>query len=215
MLFSTDRRTADARTDRVTAVQAEVSERTRIVDATYQCLAARPGGISVTDILTAAGLSTRAFYRHFESKDSLLLALFRQDGERVFAELRAATAAAGSPREAMEAWIRGFLELTAHTRRRRRVTLLNSPEVVRAEGYPAEHARVMTEHEAAIAEILREGHADGSFPAAKPETDARLILAVVSEAFTDRMSRPTAISAAKAAELVTDFAFRALGAEPS
>ncbi|WP_412519786.1 TetR/AcrR family transcriptional regulator [Actinomadura madurae] len=195
-------------------MEAEASERARIVDAAYRCLAARPGGISVTDILTAAGLSTRAFYRHFESKDSLLLALYRQDGERVDAELRAATAAAGSPREAMQTWIRGFLELTAHSGRRRRVTLLNSPEVVRAEGYPAEHTRVMAEHKATIAQILREGHADGSFPAAEPETDARLILAVVSGAFTDRMSRPTTMSATKAAELVTDFVFRALGAEP-
>ena len=34
-------------------------------------------GASVQDILDRAGLSTRAFYRQFQSKDDLLLAMFR------------------------------------------------------------------------------------------------------------------------------------------
>ena len=32
-------------------------------------------------ILERAGLSTRAFYRHFQSKDELFLALLRQEGD--------------------------------------------------------------------------------------------------------------------------------------
>ena len=191
---------------------AEVPERTRIMDAAYRRLTAHDGGVSVTDILTTAGLSTRAFYRHFESKDSLLLAMYRQDGERVLAELRRAAAAAGSPRAALHAWIDGLITLTAHSRRRRRVTLMTSPELMRAEGFTAERAHVMAGHQAAIAEIVRDGLRDGSFPAAKPDADARSILAVLIEAFTEQMTRGATVSAATAVDEVTDFAFRALGA---
>ena len=38
---------------------------------------------TVQDILDEAGLSTRAFYRHFGSKDDLFHALFRREAELV------------------------------------------------------------------------------------------------------------------------------------
>src|SRR4051812_20043747 len=47
-------------------------------------------GLTVADVLGESGLSTRAFYRHFESKDALLLALFDADQEAVRARLDAA-----------------------------------------------------------------------------------------------------------------------------
>ena len=36
---------------------------------------------AVADILAEADLSTRSFYRHFESKDQLLCALYRREAE--------------------------------------------------------------------------------------------------------------------------------------
>ena len=43
---------------------------------------------SVADILREANLSTRSFYRHFESKDQLLCALYRHEAENAAAEGR-------------------------------------------------------------------------------------------------------------------------------
>ena len=75
----------------------ESAERERIIKAAYRCLAETSGGgASVGDILKAAGLSTRAFYRHFGSKDDLLLAMFRRDSERLLAELQGAAARAAN-----------------------------------------------------------------------------------------------------------------------
>ena len=53
-------------------------ERSRLMDAALHVMR-RNGfqGASVQDILDYAGLSTRAFYRQFRSKDDLLLAMFR------------------------------------------------------------------------------------------------------------------------------------------
>ena len=53
-----------------------VDDRQGIIDAAYGCLSEpHSGPISVAAILERAGLSTRAFYRHFASKDELFLAM--------------------------------------------------------------------------------------------------------------------------------------------
>ena len=184
------------------------------MEAAYRCLADTDGGgLSVTGVLTAAGLSTRAFYRHFDSKDALLLAMFRRDSDRVHAELTAAADAAPTPPEALRAWIRGFLSLPCDTRERRRVLVMSCGELMRTAGYAAERARATEAHHAAIAAILERGRTDGTLPWADPDPDARTITAALSAAFQERMAAaPAPTGADDAAAQVTDFALRALGA---
>jgi AcrR family transcriptional regulator len=185
----------------------------RIFDAAYRCLAEADGApVSITEILTAAGLSTRAFYRHFESKDALFLAMFRRDGIRVMTELRSLASASGGPAEALGALIEGMLGITADDRRRKRVLALSSGEATRARGYAEERARALAEQEELVVEILRAGQADGSFPWTDPEPDARSIRAVLGQAFEDQMTGAARDSAATVAAQITGFALRALGA---
>src|ERR1700753_3383937 len=54
---------------------------------------------AVADILREADLSTRSFYRHFESKDQLLCALFRREADAAADRLEARVDAAASPGE--------------------------------------------------------------------------------------------------------------------
>ena len=201
------------------SVTADTGERSRIIEAAYRCLVdSGGGGLSVTGVLNAAGLSTRAFYRHFDSKDALLLAMFRRDSDRVHAELTAAAEAAPTPPEALRAWIFGFLSLTADSRRRRRVLVMSCGELMGTAGYAAERALMSAAHHTAVAAILERGRADGTLPWADPDADARTITAALSAAFQERMAQCPAdgaaedSTAARAAEQVTDFAFRALGA---
>ncbi|HEX7095628.1 MAG TPA: helix-turn-helix domain-containing protein [Acidimicrobiales bacterium] len=65
---------------------AYAAEVQRLVDATYRVIE-RTGSVdpTVRDILREAGLSTQAFYRHFRSKDELLLVLL-DDGRRRLVE---------------------------------------------------------------------------------------------------------------------------------
>src|SRR5271154_7613498 len=58
---------------------------------------------AVADILREADLSTRSFYRHFESKDQLLCALFRREADAAAARLRAKVDAVDTPRAALHA----------------------------------------------------------------------------------------------------------------
>jgi AcrR family transcriptional regulator len=63
----------------------------------------------VADIVREAGLSNQAFYRHFTSKDVLLLAVLT-DGQRQLIEyLRHRVARASDPREQVRRWIDGIM----------------------------------------------------------------------------------------------------------
>src|ERR1700691_6561576 len=66
---------------------------------------------AVADILREADLSTRSFYRHFESKDQLLCALCRREAERASARLAAKVEAGEDPRAALDAWVDEILSL--------------------------------------------------------------------------------------------------------
>ena len=192
---------------------SQAPERARIMEAAYRILATRGGAISVADVLSEADLSTRAFYRHFDSKDGLLLAMFRRDAERVLDELQTAAADAPDAQAALHGWIHGLLKLTAEPRRRQRAVVLDSDEVTRAKGHRAERARYEAAHDAALAQILHRGRRDGSFPWAKPATDAAFIRAALDHAVNGQLAQQSAVGAEEAAQVLTEFARRALGAE--
>jgi AcrR family transcriptional regulator len=68
-------------------------------------------GLSVAAVLDRAELSTRAFYRHFESKDQLVAAVFREVTRNEVLRLRTKMAAAATPAAAVAAWIEGRLDV--------------------------------------------------------------------------------------------------------
>jgi AcrR family transcriptional regulator len=135
---------------------------------------------AVSDVLVEAGVSTRAFYRHFDTKDALVLALFRRDAEAVGRLLQEATDAAESPLDALDAWIDGFLDLFYEPRRARRTALFAAAAVRRAEGYHEEMARTQDLLRAPLIDVLRRGQASGVLRSAESDHDARTILAIAS-----------------------------------
>jgi AcrR family transcriptional regulator len=67
------------------------STRTRLLEATGRALArSGPRKLSLTDIAALAGVSRPTLYRHFASKEELLLALAAHEKQRFEAELAAA-----------------------------------------------------------------------------------------------------------------------------
>ena len=168
--------------------------------------------MSVAAILDAANLSTRAFYRHFASKDELFLAMLKRDSDAVTRRMRRiADDTAEGPVSQLKAWIDLLLGLAYHPRRRAHVVVLDSDEVRVAKGYREASAKLRADREQILADILRRGCADGSFPLAEPDGDAGAIHAVVDRAFAAPMlgfgpDRELLV------KYVLDFALRALGA---
>lgn len=69
------------------------------------------GGLSVAAVLERAQLSTRAFYRHFDSKDQLVAEVFLDMARVETRRLRKKMAKSADPVEAVAAWIDGRLDL--------------------------------------------------------------------------------------------------------
>jgi AcrR family transcriptional regulator len=188
-------------------------ERADIIDAAYACLSSpHHGPVSVAAILDAANLSTRAFYRHFASKDELFLAMLKRDSDAVTRRMRRiADDTAQSPVDQLKAWIDFLLGLAYNPRRRAHIVVLDSDEVRVAKGYRDASAKLRADREKILADILRRGVDDGSFPLAEPDRDAAAIHAVVDRAFAGPF-----LGVGPGRELlvtyVLDFALRALGA---
>jgi AcrR family transcriptional regulator len=68
-------------------------------------------GLSIATVLDRAQLSTRAFYRHFESKDQLVAAVFLDMARVEMRRLKRKMARSGGPVQAVAAWIDGRLDL--------------------------------------------------------------------------------------------------------
>ena len=194
-------------------IRLAADERADIIDAAYSCLSSpHEGPVSVAAILAAAGLSTRAFYRHFTSKDELFLAMLKRDSDAVAGRLRRLSEdTAGGPAAQLRAWIDHFLGLAYHPRRRAHVVVLDSDEVRVAKGYREASAELRADREEILADILRHGRDDGSFPLAVPERDAAAIHAVVDRAFAAPLLG-LGLEQELLVGYVLDFALRALGA---
>jgi AcrR family transcriptional regulator len=67
--------------------------------------------LGVAQVLDRAGLGTRAFYRHFQSKDELVAAVFLDMARVEARRLRKRMVATSDPVDAVVAWIDGRLDL--------------------------------------------------------------------------------------------------------
>lgn len=188
-------------------------DRDDIIDAAYSCLSEpHRGHVSVGAILQRAGVSSRAFYRHFASKDELFLAMLRQETDALANRLdRIAAEAAGSPADQLAAWVREMFNLIYDPQSRLHLSIIDSEEVRAAKGYRETRERAHADRERSLVLILRRGRDDGSFPLTDPEADAVSISAVVSRIMLSQTPDDEhALQRAQAR--ILDFALRALGA---
>jgi AcrR family transcriptional regulator len=156
-------------------------------------------------------MSTRSFYRHFQSKYQPLCALYRHEAEQVAERLTARVSAAASPLAALDTWIEEIMSLGYHRRKAARVAVLGSPGAMRAEGYADESKRAMELLIAPLEAVLADGLHDGTFPLADPATDAPLVQSVVWTAAGLNPFREPVREQAEAFRTAQSFCRRALG----
>lgn len=189
----------------------DAGERRAIIRAAFACLAEpHTGAVPIAVILARAGVSTRAFYRHFESKDALFVAMQECSGRVLGHGLdQIADDTDGAPADQLAQWIQVSFDAIRDARLHGRAIVLDLEEVRSAKGYQSGQAKWRRDRERSLAGLLRRGRDDGSFPLTRPEWDAAAIRAVIS----DELSRLSADGDWECATAATvDFALRAVGA---
>jgi AcrR family transcriptional regulator len=198
----------------IRAVQpvGDADERGRIIGAAYACLSApHSGPVPIAAILERAGVSTRAFYRHFESKDALFIAMLQHESDALVARMaRIPETTSGGPVAELRSWIGLMFALADDPRRATKMDVLDSDEVRVAKGYREVRDRIRSDRERSLIDILDRGMRDGTFPATEPSADAAAISGAVSRVLAG-MALPEAPSSDQAIAAVMSFALRALG----
>jgi AcrR family transcriptional regulator len=145
-----------------------LDDRQTLIDAGLVVLRGRGAeSFTVNEVLAEAGLSTRAFYRHFASKEALVLAIYEQDSRRSSARLRDRMTASGSIRGALEVWIDETLALGFAPSRARRTRPLAREGLHLQAQFPREFAKIVAGIIDPLVAVLR------LVPTPDPERDAR------------------------------------------
>jgi AcrR family transcriptional regulator len=189
------------------------AERDLILMAALEVLRRNAGEeATVADILEEAGLSTRAFYRHFETKEDVIRSLFERDAESFGAHLRRRVEAADNPNDALGVWVNEMLGLAYDRRRAERVSALSSPMVLRVVAGTAAQQLGSDLLGQPLRSVLVEGQAGGWFSDAHPELDTRTIRAITAEATNWARTGVVRLTRREAAEHILRFSRAALGA---
>lgn len=158
------------------------SERDAIMRAAYRLISqdstSGAATTSIENILRVAGVNRRIFYRHFSSKDDLIIAMQEWAGDLIQADLQKAVADTDTPAAAVAAWIEGYLSIGWQEARFRDALAFMSSEVTGAPGIAAALEITYARHREILTAALAEGLADGSLPNARPELDSFAIHAV-------------------------------------
>jgi AcrR family transcriptional regulator len=191
--------------------QGSVDEVEHLLAAAQTLLAAGGyEGLRVDDVLEQAGLSTRAFYRHFRGKSELFLALFDREAALAGERLRRKVTTARTPAEKVEAWVGATLALAYDARLARRTRVFLVERQVIASEFPDDVARCIRLQLAPLEDAIEEGRAAAVFPGADPERDALAIHHLCSGLMTDRLLGTGTMGRDGALALATRFALSTL-----
>jgi AcrR family transcriptional regulator len=170
-------------------------------------------GLSIATVLDRARVSTRAFYRHFASKDQLMSAVFLELARTEKRRLRRKMDATANPVEAVAAWVDGRLDLAfneniksdlRHLSLEAQSQMFVSPELIQ----PA-YAEML----APLIDQLQRGLKQGVFHDVNPISEAHAIHGVVW-ASTERQWATGDCARGDVRERALRFCLRGLGVAP-
>jgi AcrR family transcriptional regulator len=170
-------------------------------------------GLSIAVVLDRSELSTRAFYRHFESKDQLVAEIFLDMARAEKRRLRRKMAKATNPVEAVAAWIDGRLDLAFDETTKSDLRGLSLEAQSQMFASPGLIQPAYAEMLKPLVEQLHHGLVDGVFHNIDPATDAQSIQGVVWTS-TERQWATGDCERADVRQRTLRFCLRGLGVTP-
>ena len=187
-------------------------ERERLLTAAMQVLE-RSGwwGFKVESVLKQANLSTRSFYRHFEKKTDLLLALLEVELNGAAVALGKRTAAADSPADKVRTYIAATIDMAYREDLVKPSSLFASHWRELLPEYPEAINRCTERLIAPLAGAIEAGVANGDFTSADALADARAIFYLVAGITADQATLGGATPREEIEHMVLPFIGRAIG----
>jgi len=177
----------------------------RLVDATYRVVE-RTGNLDPTmrDIMRESGLSNQVFYRHFRSKDELLVAML-DDGRRRMADyLERRMSGASDAGGRVAAWVEGVLAQAGDPVAAARTRPFVAHQDRLAELFPAQQRDSVEAMLGPLREVL------AAAPTPSPAEDALAVYRVTLATLYDHLRAGTAVPPDVTAHVVR-FALRGVG----
>lgn len=169
--------------------------------------------LSVTRVLERAGLGTRAFYRHFKSKDALVSALFLEMAHAEVVRLRERMASCPDPVGAVAVWIDARLDLAFSSEIRSELQQMSLEAQHQMLAAPDLVAPAYREIMQPLVEQLTRGRDLGYFPGVDPEIEALSIQGVVWSN-TEHQWANTDLDKTELRARIQRFCLRGLGVPP-
>jgi AcrR family transcriptional regulator len=187
-------------------------ERTQLLTAAKQVLD-RSGwwGFKVESVLKQAQLSTRSFYRHFQKKSDLLLALLELELGGAAVHLRRVTATDAGPADRVHAYIAATIDMAYREELAKPSSLFASHWRELLPEYPEAINECTSLMIAPLIEAIRDGVAAGVFTSADPAADARAIFYLVASMTADQATLGGSTPRAEMEHIALPFIARALG----
>jgi AcrR family transcriptional regulator len=169
--------------------------------------------LSIASVLRRANLSTRAFYRHFDSKDQLVTAVFVEMARVEKVRLRNRMDSYDDPVRAVAEWIDGRLDLAFNEQIRSDLRAMSLEAQSQMFAAPEVVGPAYTEILLPLREQLERGSATGVFAGIDPDAEALCIQGTVW-ANVERHWATGDCELASLRERVVRFCLRGLGVAP-
>lgn len=134
---------------------------------------------NMREMLALAGISNRAFYRHFPSKEAVVAVLVEEVYGTMVASLAEAVAATSGARERMTAWIDESLRYAHDASHRARGRIFVAYEARLRDEHPEVYRRAGRALLHQVSAIIRDGVEEGAFSTRSPEEHARIVVRLV------------------------------------
>lgn len=194
------------------AAEKANAERERLLAAAMAVLQ-RSGwwGFKVESVLRQAGLSTRSFYRHFDKKSDLLLALLESELGGAAVKLRRVTNAADTPSDKVRAYIAATIDMAYRADLAKPSSLFASHWRELLPEYPDALERCNERMIAPLAEAIQSGKSGGDFQSEDPIADAKAIFYLVASMTADQAASGALKPREEVEHIVMPFIGRAIG----
>ncbi|MGE0221451.1 TetR/AcrR family transcriptional regulator [Mycolicibacterium sp.] len=168
-------------------------------------------GFKVDSVLREARLSTRSFYRHFQKKNDLLVALLESELGAAAEVLERKTAAGDTPSARVRAYIHATLDMGCRTELAKKSFLFASHWRELLPEYSQTIDNCAVQMQAPLVAALTDGMQRGEFTCEDPVADAAAIFFMVGHIAADQAALGGTTSRAEVEHMVMPLITRGIG----